>query len=38
MFRFDPKAKEPWNMVLLDDSFSNEEVHQLLDDVIALNK
>ena len=33
-----PKAKEPWNMVLLDDSFSNEEVHKLLDDVLALNR
>ena len=33
-----PKAKEPWNMVVLDDTFSNEEVYKLLDDVIALNK
>ncbi len=33
-----PKAKEPWNMVLLDDSFSDDEVHKLLDDVLELNK
>ncbi|MBO4381261.1 MAG: hypothetical protein J5815_03820 [Clostridia bacterium] len=33
-----PKAKEAWHMVLLDDSFSNEEVHKLLDDVLSLNK
>ena len=33
-----PKAKEPWNMVLLDDSFSDEEVHELLDKLVALNK
>ena len=33
-----PKAKEPWHMVVLDDSFSDEEVHKLLDDVLALNK
>ena len=33
-----PKAKEAWHMVVLDDSFSDEEVHKLLDDVLALNK
>lgn len=33
-----PKAKEAWHMVLLDDSFSDEEVHKLLDDVMSLNK
>lgn len=33
-----PKSKEPWNSVVLDDSFSDDEVHALLDDVIALNK
>lgn len=33
-----PKSKEPWNSVVLDDSFSDEDVHALLDDVIALNK
>ena len=33
-----PKSKEPWNSIILDDSFSDEEVHKLLDDVIALNK
>ncbi|MBR4800711.1 MAG: hypothetical protein IK048_03480 [Clostridia bacterium] len=33
-----PKAKEAWHMVLLDDSFSDDEVHKLLDDVILLNK
>ena len=33
-----PKSKETWNSVVLDDSFSDDEVHALLDDVIALNK
>jgi len=33
-----PKSKEPWNSIVLDDSFSDDEVHALLDDVIALNK
>ena len=33
-----PKSKEPWNSIVLDDTFSDDDVKQLLDDVIALNK
>ena len=33
-----PKSKDPWHSVVLDESFSNEEVERVLDDVLSLNR
>ena len=33
-----PKSKDKWYTVVLDESYSDEDVKKLLDDLIAFNK
>lgn len=33
-----PKSKEPWNSVVLDDTYSDDDVRKLLDDLVIMNR